>query len=88
LTEPSPYFLPLEFLLGGTLPAGIIQLDEFELDLGRYELRRGDQVVKLEKSPMELLTLLVENLRQLVTREDIIRRLWGDNVFVDTPARN
>lgn len=71
-------------MLGETLPAGIIQFDEFELDLGRYELRRGDRVVKLEKTPMELLILLVENQGQLVTREDIIQRLWGDNVFVDT----
>jgi len=66
------------------LPAGIIQFDEFELDIGRYELRRGDRVVKLEKSPMELLILLVENQGQLVTREKIIQHLWGDNVFVDT----
>ena len=66
------------------MPAEIIQFDEFELDLGRYELRRGDRVVKLEKSPMELLILLVENQGRLVTREEIIQRLWGDNVFVDT----
>ena len=33
---------------------------------------------------MELLILLVEKQGQLVTREEIIRRLWGDDVFVDT----
>ena len=48
------------------MPAGIVQFDEFELDLGRYELRRGDRVVKLEKSPMQLLILLVENQGQSV----------------------
>ena len=72
------------FLLGEPLPAEIIQFDEFELDLDRYELRRSDRVVKLEKSPMELLILLLENQGRLVTREEIIQRLWGDNVFVDT----
>lgn len=68
----------------GRLPAQIIQFEEFHLDLGRYELRRGDRVVKLEKNPMELLILLVERQGRLVTREEIIQRLWGDDVFVDT----
>jgi Tol biopolymer transport system component/DNA-binding winged helix-turn-helix (wHTH) protein len=66
------------------VPAQIIRLADFDLDLGRYQLRRGDRVVKLEKNPMELLILLVEKQGELVTREEIIRRLWGDNVFVDT----
>jgi len=62
----------------------IIQFDDFDLDIGRYELRRGDRVIKLEKNPMELLILLVKNPGRLVTREQIIQRLWGENVFVDT----
>jgi DNA-binding winged helix-turn-helix (wHTH) protein len=33
---------------------------------------------------MELLILLVEKQGRLVTREEIIYRLWGDDVFVDT----
>jgi cholera toxin transcriptional activator len=63
--------------------AEVIKFAEFELDLGRYELRRQGQAVKLEKVPMELLILLAEKEGQLVTREEIIQRLWGDNVFVD-----
>jgi TolB-like protein/DNA-binding winged helix-turn-helix (wHTH) protein/Flp pilus assembly protein TadD len=66
------------------LAAEIIQFDEFELDLGRYELRRGQKTVKLEKNPMELLILLVEHHARLVTRDEIIQRLWGQDVFVDT----
>jgi DNA-binding winged helix-turn-helix (wHTH) protein len=64
--------------------AEIIKFDEFELDLGRYELRRQGQPLKLEKLPMELLILLAEREGQLVTREEIIQRVWGDNVYVDT----
>ena len=66
------------------MPSQIVQFDDFELDFGRYQLRRGDRVVKLEKNPMELLILLVEKEGRLVTREEIIQRLWGDDVFVDT----
>jgi DNA-binding winged helix-turn-helix (wHTH) protein len=67
-----------------TLPARVIKFDEFELDLGRFELRRAGSPVKIEKVPMELLILLAENDGQLVTREAIVQRLWGDDVFVDT----
>lgn len=66
------------------MPSEIIQFDEFHLDLGRYQLRRGDRVIKLERNPMELLILLAQNQGRLVTREEIIQRLWGDSVFVDT----
>lgn len=61
-----------------------VQPDVLELDLRRYELRRGSSVLKLEKIPMELLILLVERRDQLVGREEIITRLWGKDVFLDT----
>ena len=61
-----------------------VQTDVLELDLRRYELRRGSNVLKLEKIPMELLILLVERRDQLVGREEIIARLWGKDVFLDT----
>lgn len=61
-----------------------VQTDVLELDLLRYELRRGSSVLKLEKIPMELLILLVERRDQLIGREEIIARLWGKDVFLDT----
>jgi DNA-binding winged helix-turn-helix (wHTH) protein/tetratricopeptide (TPR) repeat protein len=59
---------------------------EIELDLGRYELRRGGRPVKLEKKPMELLIFLVSRRGQLVSRQDIVTRLWRSDLFVDTEA--
>jgi DNA-binding winged helix-turn-helix (wHTH) protein len=59
-------------------------LDEIELDLGRYELRRLGRRVKLEKKPMELLIFLVGRREQLVSRKDIVRKLWRSDLFVDT----
>ena len=41
-------------------------------------------MLRLEKIPMELLILLVENKDRLVGREAIIERLWGKDVFLDT----
>src|SRR5579883_3513660 len=57
---------------------------EFELDLDAVELRKGDQAVRLGRIPMELLLLLVERRGKLVTREQIIERVWGKDVFLDT----
>jgi len=63
---------------------GVVKFAEFELDRGRYELRRGDSVLKLEKIPMELLVLLVESGGQLVTRDQMVEKIWGKDVFLDT----
>src|SRR5215469_17384266 len=56
---------------------------EFELDISAYELRRGGEPVHLERHPMDLLILLVERPRRLVSRADIAKRLWDSSVFVD-----
>jgi DNA-binding winged helix-turn-helix (wHTH) protein/tetratricopeptide (TPR) repeat protein len=62
---------------------------ELELDLGRYELRRQGRPVKLEKKPMELLIYLVGRREQLVSRKDIVTKLWRSDLFIDTePAIN
>jgi DNA-binding winged helix-turn-helix (wHTH) protein/TolB-like protein len=60
------------------------KVGEIELDLGRYELRRLGRQVKLEKKPMELLIFLVGRREQLVTRNEIVARLWHTDLFVDT----
>lgn len=57
---------------------------EIELDLGRYELRRRGRRVKLAKKPMELLILLVSRKDQLVSRDDIVAKLWRSRLFIDT----
>jgi DNA-binding winged helix-turn-helix (wHTH) protein/tetratricopeptide (TPR) repeat protein len=59
-------------------------LDDIELDLGRYELRRRGRRMKLEKKPMDLLIFLVARREQLVTRQEIVARLWRSNLFIDT----
>src|ERR1700740_407830 len=57
---------------------------EVELDLGRYELRRYGRRVKLEKKSMELLIFLVGRREQMVSREDIVKKLWRSDLFIDT----
>ena len=59
-------------------------IGEIELDLGRYELRRRGRRVKLEKKPMELLIFLVSRRDQLVPRQEIVKKLWRLDLFIDT----
>jgi TolB-like protein/DNA-binding winged helix-turn-helix (wHTH) protein/Tfp pilus assembly protein PilF len=62
----------------------LLQFADLELDIGRYELRRNGNVVKLERIPMDLLIFLVDQRDRLITREEIIQRIWGKDVFLDT----
>ena len=66
------------------MAADIVRFGDFELDLRSYQVRRSGQVLKLERIPLEVLCLLVERRGQLVAREEIIEKLWGKNVFLDT----
>lgn len=66
------------------MAADLLRFDEFELDLRAYQLRGSGRTLKLERIPMEVLFLLVERRGQLVTREEIIAKLWGKDVFLDT----
>lgn len=65
------------------MPEKKIRFDEFELDFGRFQLYRNGKPVRLEGLPLQLLMFLVENPGQLITREQIAAKLWGDHVFVD-----
>jgi DNA-binding winged helix-turn-helix (wHTH) protein len=57
---------------------------EFELDRGAYQLRRGRRAIPLERIPLDLIFLLVERNGEAVTREEILERVWGKGVFLDT----
>src|ERR1700730_146438 len=65
------------------MAAEIFRFEDFELDLSAYELRRGGTALHLQRIPFQLLSLLVERRGQLVTREEILERIWGKGVFVD-----
>jgi len=57
---------------------------EVEVDLGRYELRRSGRRIKIEKKPMDLLIFLLERREQMVSRDEIVKRLWRSDLFIDT----
>ena len=69
-------------------PAGVEQPirfgEGFEVDLRPRRLRRGSHVLKLERIPFEILLLLLEHRDEIVTRDQIVSRVWGQGVVLDT----
>jgi DNA-binding response OmpR family regulator len=57
---------------------------EFEFDLRSFELRRSGTALRLERIPTDLLCLLIQHRGELVTRDQIVERVWGKDVFLDT----
>src|SRR5258707_14802735 len=61
----------------------IYRFGSFELDLATVELRDGGRVRKLEPQVFALLALLVENRERLVSKEEIIDKVWDGRVVSD-----
>ena len=73
--------------MSATSAAVTYRFGEFEVDVAAYELRRAAVTAfALARQPMDLLLLLLERRQELVSREDIAKRLWSPDVFTDLDA--
>src|SRR2546425_2139112 len=70
MEETKRQFLPIRF--------GI-----FEVDLQAGELRRQGYKVKLQEQPFQVLVMLLERPGEVVTREELQKKLWPADTFVD-----
>jgi cholera toxin transcriptional activator len=55
----------------------------YEADVRSAELTRDGIKVKLQEQPFQILVSLLERPGEIVTREEIIQRLWPPDTFVD-----
>jgi TolB-like protein/DNA-binding winged helix-turn-helix (wHTH) protein/Flp pilus assembly protein TadD len=62
---------------------GRLRFGVFELDLRAGELRKHGLRVRLQEQPFQVLTALLERPGEVVTREEIQKRLWPADTFVD-----
>jgi Tol biopolymer transport system component/DNA-binding winged helix-turn-helix (wHTH) protein len=62
---------------------GVVRFGLFELDLDARELRKSGVRIKLQEQPFLILELLVERPGAIVTREELQKKLWPGNTFVD-----
>jgi TolB-like protein len=54
------------------------RVGDFELDLSRYELRRGGAVIKAEPRVLEVLNFLIEHRARVVPKEELLDTIWRD----------
>src|SRR6266481_4780373 len=70
--------------MGPVVPSPrLIRFGVFELDLRSGELQRQGRKIRLEGQPVQILICLLENPGELVTREELHRKLWPADTFVD-----
>src|ERR1700693_5350377 len=63
--------------------ASRLRFGVFELDLRAGELRKHGLLVRLQEQPFQVLTTLLEHSGEVVTREELQKKLWPANTFVD-----
>ncbi len=61
----------------------IVQFGLFELDLDARELRKSGVRIKLQEQPFQILSMLLERPGSVVTREELRKKLWSGDTFVD-----
>ena len=61
----------------------LLQFGIFEVDLKAGELRRNGSKVRLQEQPFQVLTVLLEQPGEVVSREELRNRLWPADTFVD-----
>ena len=64
-------------------PLHSIRFGVFELGLKDGELRKQGLKIKLQEQPVQVLAMLLERPGEVVTREDLRKRLWPVETFVD-----
>ena len=67
----------------GRITRGAIRFGTFEVDLRAGELRKQGVKIKLQEQPFQILAMLLANLGQVVTREELRSKLWPADTFVD-----
>jgi len=60
-----------------------IRFSVFELDLKAGELRRKGSKIRLQEQPFQILVSLLQHPGEVVTREELRRKLWPADTFVD-----
>jgi len=63
---------------------GVFRFQKFELDLRAGELRQdGGKAVRLPEQPFQILIMLIEHAGDVISREDLRRRLWPNDTIVE-----
>jgi Tol biopolymer transport system component/DNA-binding winged helix-turn-helix (wHTH) protein len=65
------------------LVSHVVHFGAFEVDLRSGELRKHGLKIKIQEQPLQVLAMLLEHPGQTVTREELRKKLWPADTFVD-----
>lgn len=60
----------------------VLTIDTMELDLNRKSVTIGEEQVMLTRKEFEILTMLVSHKGKYLSRQEILDRIWSDDVIV------
>jgi DNA-binding winged helix-turn-helix (wHTH) protein len=60
-----------------------VRFGQFEMDEHAGELRKEGIKVRLQEQPLQILQILLEHPGEVVTREELRKRVWPTDTFVD-----
>jgi eukaryotic-like serine/threonine-protein kinase len=64
--------------------AGLVRFEDFQLDLRTGELRQNTgKILRLPEQPFQILVMLLNRPRELVSRDDIRQCLWPNDTIVE-----
>jgi eukaryotic-like serine/threonine-protein kinase len=66
-----------------TEPGVVYQFGPYEVNTASGELLKNGRRIKLQEQPSRLLIALLENAGEVISHEELRRRLWPDHTFVD-----
>ncbi len=69
--------------MGSATVSCSVRFGTFEVDLRAGEIRKAGLRVRLQEQPFQVLAMLLEHPDELVTREELQRKLWANDTFVD-----
>jgi cholera toxin transcriptional activator len=61
----------------------VVRFGVFEVDRAAGELRKSGVRIRLQEQPFQVLALLLDRPREVVTREELREKLWPADTFVD-----
>lgn len=87
--DPSELLARVEALLRrvekeNRIPVRTFQYDDVEMDFERAKVRKAGRIINMASKELQLLSYLVQNRDRVVTREEILRKVWQYNSDVSS----
>jgi TolB-like protein/Flp pilus assembly protein TadD len=60
-----------------------VHFGHFDFDVGAGELRKGGTKVRLQQQPLQVLQILLEHAGNVISRDELQKRIWPSDTFVD-----